>query len=334
MKHRPLRGRSTSQRLCRWACAGFCRLPPRYPGLMLPNPRLDANAELRAAKRLSSSLIDLSNAAAASLPNEKTSWPSEPSPCTRLYETAQQREGGQHVVEAARLAERSLLSACDHARAFGQLIRLEKRPATALITVARGTLEAAGRSLWLTDAVDVETHLHRILSMLYADLRYDVDVPDALEAHTTGELVDAAERRNFYASELIRMDLPQAKKPELSAMVQKLVTETSQVFDQGRLYSVYSGIAHGQLGGLNAFLTPSEGLSAPQLKAPFPVITAASLQLITAIRLTADQYITWVCGPGATRQRLIDAMNRVAKNVAALPAAAFAPERGHVGDLT
>ncbi|WP_406246957.1 hypothetical protein ACI7YT_16295 [Microbacterium sp. M] len=304
---------------------------------MLEDPRLDVNDELRTAKILSSSLIDVSNAAVASLPSEKTLDSSEPSAATRLYVAAEQRGGGQHVLEAARLAERSLLSACDHARAFGQLIRTEKRPATALITVARGGLEAAGRSLWLTDALDVETHLHRIISMLNADLRYDVGVPDALESRTTGELVDAAERRDFYSAELTRMGLPRSKKPELSAMVQNLVAETSQLFDKKRLYSVYSGIAHGQLGGLNAFLVPAEGPSAPRLKAPLPVVTAASLQLITAIRVTADQYITWLGGPGATRPRLIDAMKRVAANTADLPMVAFAndpPETRRAGEFT
>lgn len=301
---------------------------------MLENPKLNANDELRAAKILSSSLIDVSNAAVASLPNESTLDSSEPSAATQLYVAAEQRNGGQHVLEAGRLAERSLLSACDHARAFGLLIRAEKRPATALITVARGGLEAAARSLWLTDTVDIETHLHRIISMLNADLRYDVGVADALESRTTGKLVDAAERRNYYSSELTRMGLPASKKPELSAMVQNLVAETSQPFDEKRLYSVYSGIAHGQLGGLNAFLVAAEGTTAPRLKAPFPVITAASLQLITAIRITADQYITWLGGPGAKRPRLIDAMNRVAHNAADLPAVAFAnnpPETRRAG---
>ncbi len=162
--------------------------------------------------------------------------------------------------------------------------------------------------------------------MLYADLRHDVGVDDALESSTTGELVDAAERREFYLSELTRLGLPPAKKPELTAMVQNLVAKMSLPFDKERLYSVYSGIAHGQLGGLNAFLVPGEGLSAPRLRAPLPVITAASVLLMTAIQLTADQYITWLGGAGAARPRLLEAVNRVAEKTLGLPAVAFASD--------
>jgi hypothetical protein len=84
-------------------------------------------------------------------------------------------------------------------------------------------------------------------------------------------------------------------------------------------------------------LVPAEGLSPPRLKAPLPVITAASLQLIAAIRLTADQYITWLGGPGAMRPRLVDAMKRVAENMADLPVMAFAsdpPQTRHAGRFT
>lgn len=308
--------------MCRF-CAGR---RPRYADPVLDDPRLTANDELRVQKILSSSLMDLSTAAVASFPTARTIDSSEPSMCARLFAVAEERQGGKHILEAARVAERSLLSACDHAHAFGLLIRREKRPSTALITVARGALEAAGRSLWLTQELDVETYLHRVLSMLFADLKYDVGVVDALESRTTGELVDATERREFYAAELARLGLPPAKKPELSSMVQSLVSETSRLFDQKRLYSVYSGIAHGQLGGLNAFYVPSDGLSIPRLEAPLPVITAASLQLIAAIRLATDRYITWVGGTGAARPRLIAAMTRVAENTADLPAAAFASD--------
>ncbi|WP_040168229.1 hypothetical protein [Microbacterium gorillae] len=293
---------------------------------MLADPRLNDNDESRSAKNLSSSLLDLCAAAIASLPSEKTIGFSPESASIRVFAAADERGGGQHVIEAARLAERALLSACDHARAFALLIRAEKRPSTALITVARGALEAAGRSRWLTSSLDIDAYLHRILSMLRADLRHDVDVPDALESRTTGQLVDAAERRSFYAAELNRMGLPAATRPNLSAMVRDLVAETSGLFDEKRLYSIYSGIAHGQLGALNAFVISSGGLSAPRLEAPLPVVTAATYQLIGAIRLASDQYITWLSGPDAARPHLVAAVERVAMNTRALPTVAFASD--------
>ncbi|MBS3183314.1 hypothetical protein [Leucobacter manosquensis] len=265
------------------------------------------------------------SAAVKTLPAGMSVGLEEPSNVLNLYQAAAGVDAEEHVLEGARLAERSFLSSCDHVKAFAMLIRTPNRPSTALITVARGAIESAARSLWLIEDVPVGVYLHKVLSMLYADLRHAADEEDALVSVLGDRNVDANERRAYYASEIKRLGLEPVKKPLLTDLVQRLIAETASSTDRGRLYSVYSSIAHGQLAGLNAFVENALDGSTPTLRAPLPVITSVTSQLLLAMKVVCESLVTWLGGQNAPRTRLFEAYERVAFNLKDLPGSAFAP---------
>lgn len=283
-------------------------------------------AESKALEGLAASLTDLARAALASLPTEETADKTEKSMVARLHTAAAATQGGDHVLQAARLAERSFLSACDHTIALGSLLRAESRPSTALFTVARGALEAAARTWWLIEDVEIDAYLPRILSMLHTDLQHPARAGAVFPASSEGKPIEAAKLREYYGEELARLGSPKAVNISLSTMVQQLLDQTASHIEQERLYSVYSGIAHSQLASLNALTTPSSTGQPPTLNAPLPTITALTAEVLLAIKFVGDRLITWLGGPNAERPVLLDACNRVAETLRTLPKVALAPE--------
>ncbi|WP_259124009.1 hypothetical protein [Leucobacter aridicollis] len=152
-------------------------------------------------KRLSSMLQYVTSAASASIPEPSSSQQVPPSALEKLYAEAYKRGAAKSVAESLRYAERSFFSACDHANSFATLIRSHSA-STSRVTIARGALEAASRSWWIAEDVTLDTHLHRVISMRWADLQFAKKFPDALEASSDGSNVDAEMLRQEYITEL------------------------------------------------------------------------------------------------------------------------------------
>lgn len=142
-----------------------------YVGQVHPKPAIGPRD--KALRALSSALLDVTRAAEKTVPpvsDPKSAWTS--SLMAKLFTTASETNLERFVADGAIHAERSLLSACDHTRAFALLLRNDRPSTTALGTLARGSLEALAKCWWLTRDIPADEYLHRLLSLRYSELRH------------------------------------------------------------------------------------------------------------------------------------------------------------------
>lgn len=271
-------------------------------------------------------LKDVASAAWDSLPGAETPSQQGLPRVGRLFLEAKERESSSTVADGLRYAERSFLSSCDHIQAFAALIEQPSRPSTSLVTLTRGALEAASRCWWITEDVPLGTHLHRVISMQYKDLQFAKNFPNALESSSDRSCVDAGEIRAGYAAELARLDLPPVKAENLSDLVEKLLSETTNLDSSQISYSAYSSIAHSQLSGLDAFAAPDRFGPETLFEAPLPILTSLSSQMTLSILAVAKRLTVWVGGPNAPIDGLDEASVRAGYILSELPSAAYSPD--------
>lgn len=282
--------------------------------------------EITAHKSLSSMVIEAVRVSESLLLRANHRAPDPDSTLGRAFTEAGALEARNHLTDAVLQAEYGLLSACDHARAFSTLIRGEHQSSTALMTLARGCIEAVGRVRWLVQDLDFVTLAHRSISLLYVDLKYPMQHGEMLLDRDGGD-VDPGERRHYYESELVRLGLPKPQRVEITKLVEMVAASDIAHQDGKQLYSVLSSIAHGHRSGINAFVQISEGKEVLGLAASLPVITEFALQMTVTLVSTAEAMSQWYGDPADERSRIDAAWGRIGARLATLPAVAYLNEQ-------
>lgn len=162
--------------------------------------------------------------------------------------------------------------------------------------------------------------------MRHGDLQHATKFPDALESSTDKSLVEAREIREAYAAELVRLKLDKPSPVSMSALVVKLLSETTPLDSSKMAYSAYSSIAHSQLSGLDAFAASDRYGPETRLEAPLAVLTALSSQMALALLGVAKRLAVWVGGPNAPMDRIEKASNRAGMILSTLPDAAYSKD--------
>jgi len=119
--------------------------------------------------------------------------------------------GEKRVLDAYLYVQYSNLNGFDHVRALVALLRANEVRTTALATLTRSALEAFSRSWFLLSAEGPGALSHRVLSLLYAELKYPA--MNEFTLHTNdGNAVDPKVQRIHFQNELKRLSLPPALK--------------------------------------------------------------------------------------------------------------------------
>lgn len=184
------------------------------------------------------------------------------------------------------------LSAMDHARGFVALVRTPTVRSTALATLARGTLESLARTWHLLASRSDRDFLHRVISLLRADLRYSELLKEAIHTRD-GDAVDPAAKRAFYLEELKRLGLPTPAKVELAQMVASMLDAEMQNGEGRTRYSSLSAIAHAHRLAINTFVTTDSTGDVFGLAAPRPVVTEMVGLLVAATYGTMSEFVSF-----------------------------------------
>jgi hypothetical protein len=219
------------------------------------------------------------------------SEPPSDSYASGIFYSYDQDSDEKHVLDAYLYVQYSNLNGFDHVRAIIALLSANQMRSTALATLTRGALEAFSRSWFLLSAEGPGTLSRRVISLLYAELRY----PELYEfkLHTNdGEAVDPKERRVHYQNELKRLGLPPALKIEFSQLVADLLDK--QLGDDGGLesYSDLSAIAHGSRLGVNSFMERSDNGTIEGLAAPRDIVMTFASEIVVCMSAPMDALIT------------------------------------------
>lgn len=272
---------------------------------------------------LSATMVDAASTSERALRSINASAPTSGSPLSRLFNEATLQDARRHVIDATLVAEYALLSASDHARAFATLLRASRRPATSIVTLTRAALESLARARWLARDEDLNTLVHRTLSLLYGDLRHPAYFGEQIHTRD-GLLLDPAAQRAFYRSELARLGLQEPAKVEMGKLVAELVEADIKHQDGPRLYSILSSIAHAHRAGINAFVQIEPGTDLFAMEAPLPTITELALQVAVTLLSTTEAVLSWYGAVPAELDRVHGAMARAAARLDRLPNEALA----------
>lgn len=281
--------------------------------------------EITACISLSSMLIEAARVSESLLRRANHRAPDPDSTLGRAFMEAGVLDARNHLTDAVLQAEYGLLSACDHARAFSTLIRGDRRPATALMTLARGCLEAVGRVRWLVQDLDFATLAHRSISLLYADLKYPMQHGEMLLDRDGGD-VDPGERRSYYEGELERLGVAKPLKIEITRLVEEVAASDIAHQDGKQLYSVLSSVAHGHRSGINAFVQTSPDNVVLGLGASLPTVTEFALQMTVTLVSTAEAMSQWYGHPKDEQSRIDAARGRIGARLATIPSIAYLNE--------
>lgn len=271
---------------------------------------------------LAATIVDAASTSERALRRINSSGPRSGSPLSRLFNEAAQQDARKHVIDATLIAEYALLSASDHARAFATLLRAPRRHATSIVTLTRAALESLARGRWLARDLDLNTLLHRTLSLLYGDLRHPAYLGEQMLTRD-GLPLDPAAQRARYRTELARLGLQEPAKVELSKLVSDLIEADIKHQDGPKLYSVLSSVAHAQRAGINAFVRMEPGTDLFAMEVPVPTITELALQVTVTLLNTTEAVLRWYGAVPGELDRVHGAMARVATRLDQLPDDAF-----------
>lgn len=281
-----------------------------------------ATEEFLALRALSSVVLESARVTEGVVLRSNRRVPLPGSTLARAFDEAGLLEARNHLTDAVLQAEYGLLSAGDHARAFSSLIRRDRLPSTALLTLCRGSLESIGRARWLLQDLDFATLSHRSISLLYADLKYP-EMHEEKLLDRGGNDVDPSERRRYYAGELMRLGHQKPLKVEIVKLVESVVDSDISHQQGAVLYSLLSSVAHGHRSGINAFVDISPEQEVLGLEISLPVVTEFAVQLVTTMLFSADAMVQWYGNPQDESDRLDSARARITARIAALPAVVF-----------
>lgn len=140
-----------------------------------------------------------------------------------------------------------LIELCgDHVSLFQKGI-VEPVEPLAVATCVRSMLESAAIVLWLCDpSIDVNTRIHRSLSLRAEGVRQQINFIKCLKAPTGNHMPKLEARRERLEQLRVRFELP----------AYKVVGATSQIaskLDMEPLYRALSGVAHGHNGMIQSF---------------------------------------------------------------------------------
>ena len=208
-----------------------------------------------------------------------------------IFHSYDQDSGEKHVPDGFLYVQYSNLNGFDHVRALIALLRANQIRSTALASLTRGALEAFSRSWFPLSAGRPGTLTHRVISLLYAELKY----PELYEftLHTNdGDAVDPKERRSCYQNELRRLGLQPAKKIEFSQLVADLLNH--QLGDGSGLerYSDLSAIAHGSRLGVNSFVARNDKGAIEGLVARRDIVMNFTTEIVVSMSAPMDALIT------------------------------------------